>query len=80
MQDETFGQRVRKARDYRMLSQGELADRAGLHRVHVAAIEGPRAEKRPYPKTIRDLATALAVDPHWLRDGAGDMLREASDD
>ena len=73
METETFGQRVRKARDYRVMSQSELALQADLNRVHVAAIESGRAGKRPYPKTIRSLAAALNVDPHWLRDGAGTM-------
>jgi transcriptional regulator with XRE-family HTH domain len=74
MTEDTFGQRVKKARDYRMLTQEELGERAGLSRVHVAAIEGSRADKQPYARTIRRLADALGVRPHWLRDGTGSML------
>lgn len=68
----TFGQRVKEARDYRMLTQAELAERAGLHRVHIAAIEGPRADRPATVRTVRRLAAALGVDPHWLRDGTGE--------
>lgn len=69
MEEETFGQRVRRARDAKMLSQAELAELAEMNREHIADIERGRAGKRPWPKTVRALARALDVDPHWLRDG-----------
>lgn len=75
--DGSFGARLRKARDYRMLSQSELAAKAGLNREHVADMERGRAGKRPWPKTVRQLAEALAINPYWLRDGDGEMLAGA---
>jgi LuxR family transcriptional regulator, maltose regulon positive regulatory protein len=58
--ESTFGQRLRVFREHAGLSQEELAERAGLTPNAVGALErGVR--RRPYPHTVRALATALAL-------------------
>lgn len=49
--------RLRRARGW---SQEELADRCGLHRTYVGAIE--RGERNITLRTLRQVADALAVD------------------
>ncbi len=56
---------LRPWRDFRALTQQELADRAGVSRRTVAAIEA--GEVRPHPATIRALAAALKAKPEQLR-------------
>jgi transcriptional regulator with XRE-family HTH domain len=60
-------------REARLLTQQELAVRAGVHRVTIASLETTSGEARF--STVRKLAAALAVDPTELmqpavRDGA----------
>lgn len=56
-----FGDVLRALRESRSLTQEELADRAGLTVKAVGALE--RGERRrPYPHTVRSLATALGLD------------------
>jgi transcriptional regulator with XRE-family HTH domain len=52
-------------RSYRALTQQELADRAGVSRRTVAAIEAGAV--RPHPASIRALAAALKITPEQLR-------------
>lgn len=54
-----FGTRVRDARKGRELSQEELAERAGVHRTYVGAVE--RGERNVTLLTITRLAQALDV-------------------
>ncbi|MDE3074908.1 MAG: helix-turn-helix transcriptional regulator [Chloroflexota bacterium] len=57
--------KLRQARQHRLLTQHELADRAGVHRVTVAEIElGKGASSR----TVRKLAEVLDVSPAELMD------------
>ncbi len=57
-----FADRLRALRLTRSLTQEELAERAGLSAKAVGALE--RGERRrPYPHTVRALATALELDP-----------------
>jgi transcriptional regulator with XRE-family HTH domain len=65
---DTLADRVRHARDRRMLSQSELAERSGVPIQTISRVERG-VVTTPFPKTVRALAEALAVDPHWLRDG-----------
>ena len=59
--DEAFGPLLRRLRDRAGLTQEELAERAGLTSHAVSALErGTRT--RPYPHTVRALATALEAD------------------
>jgi transcriptional regulator with XRE-family HTH domain len=57
--------RLRKVRDMRLLSQRELAERAGLSPTTILKLESGRVDE-PHPRTIRKLADALEVDPAEL--------------
>lgn len=54
-----FGKRVKALRDAKGWSQEELADRAGLHRTYVSAVE--RAVRNPTLTVIERIAKALKV-------------------
>jgi transcriptional regulator with XRE-family HTH domain len=62
------GDRLRKVRDKRLLSQRELAERAGLSPTTILKLESGRVDE-PHPRTIRKLADALEVDPDELLRG-----------
>ena len=49
----------------RLLSQRELAKRAGLSPTTILKLESGRVDE-PHPRTIRKLADALEVDPDEL--------------
>ncbi len=55
-----FATTLRKLREAKGLTQGELADRAGLHRVYVTKLE-TGAETNPTLATLRSLAKALGI-------------------
>jgi DNA-binding XRE family transcriptional regulator len=55
---------LRRIRESQFLSQQELADRSGIHRVTIANLEGGRKEARF--STLRKLAAALGVEPAAL--------------
>ena len=59
------GDRLRKVRGKRLLSQRELAERAGLSPTTILKLESGRVDE-PHPRTIRKLADALEVDPAEL--------------
>jgi len=59
------GDGLRKVRDMRLLSQRELAERAGLSPTTILKLESGRVDE-PHPRTIRKLADALEVDPDEL--------------
>ncbi|MBY9068241.1 helix-turn-helix transcriptional regulator [Hyphomonas sp. WL0036] len=54
-----FGKRLRQLREERGWSQEEFADRAGLHRTYVSAVE--RGVRNPTLSVLSRLADALAV-------------------
>ena len=58
------GEKVRTARERAFLSKSELAERADLNRNTIGRIEEGVTEV--YPRTIRKIAGALAVDPASL--------------
>lgn len=62
-----FGERLRNLRKVTRLSQEELADRAGLHRTYVGAVE--RGERNVSLVNIVKLARALKVAPSTLLEG-----------
>ncbi len=59
-----IGERLRKQRTLRALTQAELAERAGVTTATVARIE--RGEIEPRMTTLRKLAQGLEVDPAEL--------------
>lgn len=59
------GEKLRQARDERLLSQRELAEKAGLSPTTIFKLEADRVDD-PHPRTIRKLAQALEVDPRDL--------------
>ncbi len=59
-----IGERLRKQRTRRALTQAELADRSGVTTATVARIE--RDEIEPRMTTLRKLAQGLEVDPAEL--------------
>jgi transcriptional regulator with XRE-family HTH domain len=61
-----IGDRLRKLRDEKFLSQRELARAAGISPTTVFKLEANQAE--PHPRTIRKLAEALGVEPSKLVD------------
>ncbi|HEV2094719.1 MAG TPA: helix-turn-helix transcriptional regulator [Rubrobacter sp.] len=61
------GDKVKRLRDERALTQRELADKAGLTVAALSRIERNNAE--PRPTTRRKLAEALGVDPSELIGG-----------
>lgn len=62
-----FGQRIRERRVELGLSQEALADRAGLHRTYVSAVE--RGIRNLTLTSILRLAVALDLDPAKLVTG-----------
>ena len=59
-----IGEQLRKARTRRLLTQDELAEKAGVSQSTIANIERNNAE--PQFRTIRKLARALDVEPTEL--------------
>lgn len=57
--DKQFGEKVRKLRLARNLSQEELAFKTGVHRTYLGSIE--RGERNPSLKNITAIAKALNV-------------------
>ena len=56
--------RLREVRESNFLTQGELAERSGVSRQTINRIE--QGEIEPRFRTIRQLATALGVEPREL--------------
>ena len=54
-----FGKRVKALREAKGWSQEELADRAGMHRTYISAVE--RAVRNPTLTVIARIAKALKV-------------------
>jgi transcriptional regulator with XRE-family HTH domain len=59
-----IGEKLKQARTRRLLTQDELAEKAGVSQSTVANIERDNAE--PQFRTIRKLAKALDVEPKEL--------------
>lgn len=73
-----FPERLRKARELRGLSQGELADRAGLQPSAISHFE--TGGRKPSFENLRRLADALSVSTDFLlgrRDEPGAVGGEA---
>lgn len=68
-QMETFGQRVKRLRELRGLTQSQLAKQAGFS--HQSAIGNIESGKREGSRNLASLAAALSVDPFYLETGKG---------
>lgn len=62
-----FGKRLRALREERGWSQEEFADRAGLHRTYVSAVE--RGVRNPTLSVIERLAKALGMSIEVMSKG-----------
>jgi transcriptional regulator with XRE-family HTH domain len=69
-QDRAFaiGRRLKDCRDVFGWTQDELAVEAGVARSTIAEIEAGRVPD-PLPRTVKKLASALKVEPRWIRHG-----------
>ncbi len=56
--------RLRALRERKVLTQQELAEKAGITRATLSRLEA--GAENPYPSTIRKLAAALDVEPQRL--------------
>jgi transcriptional regulator with XRE-family HTH domain len=56
---------VREWRQYRALSQADLAQRAGVTQATISRLEQPRASPAR-PSTVHKLSMALGIAPHEL--------------
>jgi transcriptional regulator with XRE-family HTH domain len=65
-------ERLREAREVALLSQRELAEKAGVSLDTVQRMEA--GEGGVYGRTVRKIATALALDPHELLEEAAAPL------
>jgi transcriptional regulator with XRE-family HTH domain len=76
---DTFGGRLRHARELRRFGSRELGETAGLSYAAVSALEGD-PDANPTLKTIRALGAALSTDPAWLAFGVGKAPVETAAD
>jgi transcriptional regulator with XRE-family HTH domain len=69
-QDRAFamGRRLKDCRDLLGWTQDELALKAGVSHSTIADIEAGRSPN-PQARTVNKLATALQVEPKWIRHG-----------
>jgi transcriptional regulator with XRE-family HTH domain len=58
------GKRLRELRRKRMLSQQELARKAGAGQATISLLE--RGQRSAQPRTVRRLADALGIEPREL--------------
>lgn len=64
----TLGDRLRKAREFAGLDQGELAERIGISRGTVGNYELGHGVRRPKPVVINAWAAVTGVPLSWLTD------------
>lgn len=64
---ETVGQRIRKAREFRVLGVVECAELLGVDYTLLSRWEHDR--NKPRPKSLKKIANVLNVDVVWLANG-----------
>jgi|GEM_PF-3128610 len=67
---ETLGQRIKKCRKEKRLSQHELAAACGVSQQLISFLENGKVESTT---EIFTFAKVLSVHPHWLAKGEGSM-------
>ena len=73
---EGFGARLEHSRRRQLMTQAELATKAGLSLIQVARLENNPAPN-PRASTVKALARALELDPAWLLFGDEDEMGKA---
>lgn len=73
---EIFKERLRKAREYKEISQGELAKRAGIQASAVSHFE--TGTRKPSFDNLKRLADALRVTTDYLLGRTEDMATSAT--
>ncbi len=71
-----LGMRVKEAREYRDLTQGELADAIEWSQQALSTLEKRDSKKSAYSSQI---AKALDIDLDWLIMGVGSMINDGSE-
>lgn len=74
---ERMGERLEDTRRRRVLTQAELANKAGVSLITVTRLENSKGDVNPRADTVRRLAEALEVDPAWLLFGEDDLKAAA---
>lgn len=64
----TIGQRIRKAREFRILGVVECAELLDVDYTLLSRWEHDRT--KPRPKSLKKIAEVLNVDVNWLANGA----------
>ncbi|MEK7592123.1 MAG: helix-turn-helix transcriptional regulator [Patescibacteria group bacterium] len=59
-----LGERLKKIRHEKGMSQGDIARKLGVHRSYISGIE--RGVRNPTVKNVERIAVALGVSPHTL--------------
>lgn len=63
---ETFGQKIKRLRKAKRITQLELAERIGVDFTYVSKIENDRTMRSPAESTIRKIAEVLGTDSEDL--------------
>ena len=63
---ETFGQKIKRLRKAKRITQLELAERIGVDFTYVSKIENDRTMRSPAESTIRKIAGVLGTNPDEL--------------
>lgn len=72
----SIGERVRKARQEKRMTQTELASRTGIRQATLSELENGDSKSTSY---IASIAAALDVSALWLETGRGPQQRSADD-
>jgi transcriptional regulator with XRE-family HTH domain len=73
---EAFGERMRRLRRLKELSQTELGQRIGVHYTQIGRYE--RGESLPSSDKLKALSDTLGVTPSYLMEGAADDVEAAA--
>jgi transcriptional regulator with XRE-family HTH domain len=76
MAEYSLAQRLRMARAYTGLSQGELSRKSGIHNVQISKLERG-VTKEITGSTLRALCKALGVSPKYILGMSDDIESEA---
>jgi transcriptional regulator with XRE-family HTH domain len=75
---ETFAERLEASRRRGLLTQAELARKAGVSLITVTRLENENLNANPRPDTVKKLAGVLEVDPAWLLFGEMEDVKLAA--